>query len=370
LSAALATGEAVRLLRNGEVVASFGAQGTAWSYTEQANLAAGRYSYSARVVDAAGLQSATAGSTRTVVIDPAFPLADAATTLESINNVAPAGGAVPVNADTTPSLFGRIQRTLTPSEVVRVYRNGQDAGTANIDGQVWAYSSAALPEGTYTFFARVELANNANVYGKPSESVRDPIDVPPATGVRITATSNVLPFSPVKGAVPADENIIGRTDDPTPTVTLQLSAALDKGESVEVRRNDKPIAPRFENCGTNCLRFVDDPGVKIPQPEAEPNTALPLANTYTAQVVDAGGNRGPQGSLRADFDYFDCDQQRANLGRDGNHSVVSAAADPRGSCADCHRTSPATKAGEATKPGVFVAVLVREAKASYWCRRP
>jgi hypothetical protein len=49
---------------------------------------------------------------------------------------------------------------------------------------------------------------------------------------------------------------------------------------------------------------------------------------------------------------------------------VSAATDPKGSCADCHRTSPATKPGEATKPGVFVAVLVREAKAAYWCRRP
>jgi hypothetical protein len=370
LSAALAADEAVRLLRNGEVVATFDAKDTAWFYTEQANLTAGKYTYAARVVDAAGLQSATAGSTRTVVIDPSYPLADAATTLESINNVAPVAGAVPANADTTPTLFGRIQRTLTPSEVVRVYRNGQGVGTANIDGLVWAYTSATLPEGTYTFYARIELATNANVYGRPSESVRDPIDVPPQTGVRISAISNVVPFSPVKGAVPADENIVGRTDDPTPTVTLQLSAALDKGESVEVRRNDKPIAPRFESCGTNCLRFVDDPGVKIPQPDAEPNTTLPLANVYTAHVVDAGGNRGPQGSLRADFDYFDCDQQRANLGRGGSHSPVSAATDPKGSCADCHRTSPATKPGEATKPGVFVAVLVREAKAAYWCRRP
>lgn len=370
LSAALAAGEAVRLLRNGEIVATVDANGSAWTYTEPANLAAGKYSYSARVVDAAGQQSATAGSSRTVVIDPSFPLADAATTLESINNVAPSGGAVPVNADTTPNLFGRIQRALSPSEVVRVYRNGQGVGTANIDGLVWAFTSAALPEGTYTFFARVELSTNANVYGKPSESVRDPIDLPPATGVRITATSNVLPFSPVKGAVPADENIVGRTDDPTPTVTLQLSAALEKGESIEVRRNDKPIDPKFESCGVNCLRFVDNPGVSIPQPDAQPNTKLPLANTYTANVIDAGGNRGPQGSLRADFDYFDCDQQRAFAGGGPNHLPVSAKTDPKGSCAQCHQTSPASRAGEATQPGVFVAVLVREAKAAYWCRRP
>jgi hypothetical protein len=153
-------------------------------------------------------------------------------------------------------------------------------------------------------------------------------------------------------------------------VTLQLSAALEKGESIEVRRNDKPIDPKFESCGVNCLRFVDNPGVSIPQPDAQPNTKLPLANTYTANVIDAGGNRGPQGSLRADFDYFDCDQQRAFAGGGPNHLPVSAKTDPKGSCAQCHQTSPASRAGEATQPGVFVAVLVREAKAAYWCRRP
>lgn len=372
LSAALAPDESLRLLRNGEVVDTFQVRGTSWAYTEPANLAAGKYSYAARVVDAAGLVSAAAGKERSVAIDPSFPLPNAATTLESINNVQPAGGAVPVNADTTPTLFGRIQRALSPSEVVRVYRNGQNAGTANIDGQVWAHTSELLAEGTYTFFARIELANNANVHGQPSESVRDPIDLPPQTGVRISATSNVLPFAPVKGAVPEDENITsGRTDDPTPTVTLLLSAPLEKGETVEVRRNDKAIDPKFESCGTDCLRFVDNPGVAIPQPDAEPNAKLPLANTYTANVVDAKGSRGPQASLRADFDYFDCDQQRAESATAKHRAwAVSSAADAKGSCAECHRTSPATKAGEATKPGVFVAVQVIAAKAAYWCRRP
>lgn len=373
LSAGLAADESLRLLRNGVVVATFEVRGTSWVYTEAANLAAGTYTYAARVVDAAGHVSATAGQERSVAIDPSFPLPNAATTLESINNVQPTGGAVPANADTTPTLFGRIQRALSPSEVVRVYRNGENAGTANIDGQVWTYTSGTLPEGSHTFFARIELANNANVYGKPSDSVRDPIDVPPQTTVRITATSNVVPFAPVKGAVPEDERITtGRTNDPTPTVTLQLSAPLEKGESVEVRRNDKPIEPKFESCGTNCLRFIDNAGVTIPEPDAEPNTKLPLANTYTAHVVDAGGGRGPQGSLRADFDYFDCDQLRAEAATSGRHKAwaVRSAVDPKGSCADCHRTSPATKAGEATKPGVFVAVQVVAAKAAYWCRRP
>ncbi len=372
LSAALAAHEAVRLLRNGEVVASFDAKGTSWTYTEQARLAAGKYSYSAQVLDAAGNVSPAVGTTRGVVIDTAFPLADAATSLDSINGVAPAGGAVPVNNVIAPVLAGRIQRTVSPSEVVRVYRNGAAVGTGSVNGLDWRFNSASLDDGTYTFVARIELSNNAAVFGQPSASVSDPIDVTPPrqTVVGITATSDVVPFSPVKGAVPENENISGRTDDPTPTVTLRLSGPLEKDESLEWRRNDKPFQPKVASCGDNCLRFVDDPGVKIPQPDAEPNTALPLANVYTANVIDLAGNRSQQASLRADFDYFDCDQQRANLGRDGNHSAVSSAADSRGSCADCHRTSPVTKVGEPTARGVFVAVLVREAKAFYWCRRP
>jgi hypothetical protein len=210
------------------------------------------------------------------------------------------------------------------------------------------------------------------VYGQPSDSVRDPIDVPPQTRVTVTATSNVAPFAPVKGAVPEDANITaGRTNDPTPTVTLTLSAPLGKGETLEVYRNGKRIDVGLKECSATCRQFADNSGVSIPEPDSAPNRQLPIANTYSAAVVDAGGNRGPQGSLKADFDYFDCDQLRAEAATAKHKAwLVSSAADPKGSCAECHTTAPATKVGQATDRGVFVAVGSISANSAYWCRRP
>jgi hypothetical protein len=207
--------------------------------------------------------------------------------------------------------------------------------------------------------------------------VNDPIDLT-APGVTITATSDVPPFSTVKGAVPENENIVGRTNDPTPTVTLQLSAALAAGDTLEIRRNNTVIQPKLASCGANCLRFTDNPpGVSIPKPLEAPNTKLPLTNAYTAQVIDAAGNRGNQGSLNANFDYFDCDQLRADTtaGGERQHNQptpsgrppVSVQAYPSGRCETCHRTSPATP-NEGTPAGTFVAVPSKE--PTYWCRRP
>ena len=300
-----------------------------------------------------------------MVINTAFPLAGAATTLETINGVAPTAGAVPVNSDTTPTLAGGIERALSasPAEVVRIYRSGGNVPAANftatVSGTRWSFTSAALTQGTYTFVARIERSGDPGVFGQPSESINDPIDLTPPT-VTITATSSVPPNAFVKGAVPESDRIVGQTNDPTPTVTVQVSEALGPSPSLVIQRNGQQINPRLDSCGTNCFRFVDNPGVKIALPPETPSN-LPIANSYAVQALDAAGNRG-EGKLTANFDYFICDQLRANAASEGGkHQSITS---PNTACERCHGT--VTDKG----PPTVTFVAVPSSKATYWCRRP
>lgn len=367
LSAALGSNESLQVLRNSAVVATLTPGGTTWTFTEPSALAAATYGYAARVADAAGNVSTAAGSTRSVVISTSFPLAGAATTLNTINGVAPTGGAVPINNTASPVVAGTIQRGLIAAppgvEVVRVYRNGAAVGTATVSGTNWSFTSASLADGTYTFLARIEQSGSPSTFGQPSASVNDPIDAtPPGQTVTITATSNVVPFSTVSGAVPASANIVNQTSDPTPTVAVQLSGGLGSGESLEIRRNGAVITPQLAACpgAANCVTFTDSPGVTITVPPTNPSTNLPVANAYSARVVDTAGNLGPQGNLTANFDYFTCDQQRANTTFGGAHQSVKSTDT---ACQQCHRIVTTT-----TPPVTFVSVP--STNPTYWCRRP
>jgi hypothetical protein len=377
LSAALGTNESLQIVRGGVVVATLMPTATTWSHTEPSAVAAGSYLYAARVADASGNVSTAAGRTRSVTISTAFPLAGAATAISTINGVTPTGSAVPINRVSSPVLAGTIERVLdtSPAEVVRIYRSGTAVGNATVTGTSWGFTSASLADGTYTFVARIEVAGNAAVFGQPSASINDPIDATaPAQKVTITATSDVAPSTTVAGAVPANNNIAGQTNDPTPTVTILLSAAMAGNETLEIRRNNAVIKPTLASCGTNCLRFTDNPGVPIAVPPTTPS-ALPVENGYTARVIDSAGNIGPDGSLTASFNYFTCDQVRANTTFGQGfpppppaHVAISFANNRTLRCENCHRTSPVTPTGQGTAAGTFVAVP--STSASYWCRRP
>jgi hypothetical protein len=370
LSAPLGASESLQVLRNGAPASTFRPATTAWTYTEASPLAPGSYVYAARVVDAADNVSPAVGRSRSVVVSTAFPLAGATTTLSTINGVAPSGGSVPINNINAPVLAGTIQRPLgaATGEVVRVYRNGAVAGTATVSGTNWGFTSVILPDGSHTFLARIEQAGNPSVFGQPSASVKDPIDATrPAQTVKVTAISNVPPFTRVPGAFPPDESILGQTNDPTPTVTIQLSGPLASDEALVIRRGNSEIKPALVSCGTNCLRFTDDQSVRITVP-LDPPSPLPLPNAYSAHVVDTAGNQGAGETLKANFDYFNCDQVRADFSLGGKHQDVSSITNPKGRCENCHRTSPVTEGDGGTPRATHVAVPFT--KPSYWCRRP
>ncbi|HEY2977272.1 MAG TPA: hypothetical protein VGJ35_04835, partial [Burkholderiaceae bacterium] len=79
-----------------------------------------------------------------------------------------------------------------------------------------------------------------------------------------------------------------------------------------------------------------------------------------ARVTDAAGNFS-EGSLNANFDYFTCNQLRANTTFGGTHASV-ASTDT--ACQQCHRIFTTTT----TPPVTFVSVP--QSTPTYWCRRP
>lgn len=281
LNAALGAGESVRVVRNGTTAGTaIVTVNNTWSFGESAQ-PNGTYAYRAQVVDAAGNVSPL-GATRTVTIDTSsIPLQNAATTLVTVNGVAPSGGAVPASNDRTPTLAGTIQRALGTGEIVRVYiDNVSQATAATVTGTSWSYAHPTnLADGTYLFRARIEQSGNAAIFGASTASISVPID-----GTAPTQTASVTGASDDWNASLAPS---GTTRDTTPVITGTLSAALAAGEQVRVLLNGTEVAPRVS---TGSLSWSWTPTV-------------PLANStysFTAQVVDAAGNlSAAQGAARA-----------------------------------------------------------------------
>ena len=271
LTAALAAGEQVRVLRGGAAVGFATASGTTWSYPEPAALANGSYTYQARVVDAAG-QQGPLGASRSVTVDTSsVPLIGAATTLATVNGVAPAGGAVALNNDRTPTLAGALQRALNANEVVRVYRDGVAVGNGTAAGTSWSFTSASLADGTYAFRARVELSGNAAVFGVSSATVSDPIDgTAPAQAAAIAAVYDD------SGALVDVTNRF--STDTTPRVDGTLSAPLAAGDFVRLTRDGVEVA-KLRPAGTT-WSYVEPAAVALG------------TRTYAADVRDDAGNTG------------------------------------------------------------------------------
>ena len=283
LSVALAAGEQLRLRRTLVSSGAFVDQtltpsGTSWTFTESSLLPAGSYTYQAQVFDAAG-NTGSFSSTRAVTIDlSALPLPGAAATLATINGVAPTGGSVPLSNNNTPALAGTMARALNAGEVVRVYRNGTGVANANVSGTSWNYTNTALADGSYTFFARVELGSNSAVFGASSSTVSASIDA--------TAPTQVASISGIfdDASISVGGN---NTTDTTPLINGTLNAGLAVGESVEVVRTG--------GAGSVTRTATVTGGTNWSLQEASAISAA--AYTYTVRVLDAAGNRGANRSL-------------------------------------------------------------------------
>ena len=272
LSAALGAGEQLRLRRTragtGAVVdVALMPVGTSWSYNEPSLVAVGTYTYQAQVFDTAG-NNGSLSATLAVNIDlAALPLPGAAVTLATVNGVTPSAGTVPLSNINTPILAGTVQRTLNIGEVVRVYRNGTGVGNANVSGASWTYTNTLLADGSYAFFARVELGSNSAVFGSSSGTVNASIDAtPPPQTANVTQIADSFSGSLANAA---------NTADTTPTISGTLSAALGAGETLQLLRNGIVVATPSVTAGT--WTFTD-------------TVSIAATYSYSARVVDTAGN--------------------------------------------------------------------------------
>ena len=161
VSAALAAGDAVEVLRNGAPVGLATVVGTTWSFAD-AGLSDATWSYTARVVDAAGNRG-NAGSAYSIVVDgtaPARELAGAGI----IDNVSPTLGTVRDGGstnDTRPELRLTLDSVLANGETLRIYRATGSANPVLVqqfsqrDDEFSFTDSTLARNNTYTYSADV-----------------------------------------------------------------------------------------------------------------------------------------------------------------------------------------------------------------------
>ncbi len=394
ISAGLGGGEVLQLLRtggSGPLTRSVTPSAGNWSLTETSAtaLSAGAtYTYALRVLDAATNVSVSNPSQTVNIVGP----------LPSVTNIGVAGASGGFVSNLTPTIVLSTSALLPSGATLRVYRGASPTaplvGSATLTDAIklaWAVTDANVDQGPRTYVARVE---NGTALGSLSSAVSVTVDtVSPTQTVTIsTATSSVMPNVPASTASgaasnPANATISngGTSNDNSPTLRVQLNAALGTSEFLRVRRNGFDAISEVTgaaSCGTNCylvdvpspVTLTNDEGLPAGTPigTGNPNLLGAAAQSYTVLVVDRAENPGtPSASYNIAFNYFPCDFIRADathraFNSNAPHTVWSSTLN----CASCHFTNQVNQTA-ATPSGAMVRVPPASAPpASYWCRRP
>ncbi|MFN7883393.1 MAG: Ig-like domain-containing protein, partial [bacterium] len=274
ISAALSGTERVRILRNGVDIgeATINADGVSWSFTDAGLASGSSYTYTARVVDAAGNQSAdsnslsfslnTSGVSQTVQV------------LDIQDDQVPQTGSVANGGstnDNTPLISGSVSAALASGDRVEVLRNGVVMGSATVNGTTWSYQDSLQLDGVYSYTARV--VNSGGNQGAPSAAYVIALDT-----AAPTATVSITDYT--DDVVPSQGNF-GRdtsTNDTSPQINGTLSGPLAEGERVAVFRDGTLVG--YASVNNNAWSFQD--------------SGLVNGNSYqyTARVVDRANNLG------------------------------------------------------------------------------
>lgn len=279
LSAPLATGETLRILRNGTLLgASATVNGTNWSYTETNPLAVGQTtSYAVRPIDAAGNQG-TSSATRSIQTIAPLPTATIANAFNDQFVTIPAGSAT---SDTTPTLSGGVAGgSLQPGQTVRVFRNNIDIGFGNTDPpSVWVFTDPGAPQGTVTYTARVEFGGVIGPLSAPFNLVID--SVPPTVSAFVTSV-----FDSFAGV---DLGAGATTTDNTLEVRGSVSGGLAGAPSPEGVRVERAVNSQFPSYSVLASNVP-----LVNSNWSFQDTALTDGSyLYRARIVDAAGNLGP-----------------------------------------------------------------------------
>ncbi len=272
LNTAPDAGDVLQVLRNGSPVGTATVTGTNWSYTEPVALSVGSYAWTLRVVDAAGNAGATAQ--RSVNLIGPLPGASVTAVVDNGNAVIAPGS---FTADNTPALSGTLTAALGSGQLVRVLRNGGNAGTATVNGTAWTFTDSA-PEGAVSYTVRVEAGA---VLGTASSSWDFTVDsIAPTQVAAVTLISDDFIGALANGATTADQ---------TPMLTGTLSAPLGANEGLQVVRT---------NTGTGAQAITNLFPTGTAWTFTEPSLVPAGTYRYEARVFDSAQNAGALGASR------------------------------------------------------------------------
>ena len=217
----------------------------------------------------------------------------------------------------------------------------------------WTFTSATLAEGTYAFFARVEQAANASVFGASSATVNVPIDLTPPPAPSISGTVDEKPYQNNTTDVPVNFSTGQTVGDPTPVINVSFSA-LAAGEQVQLLRNGNVVATA--STGTS-LAFTQPSalnGITLTP------TASAVAQTYIARRIDAAGNQTDATLSFSNF-YLQCSQARA-VAKSTNSTHVNPWAAGTAACTGCHSNTVSASG--------YIVAPVPSGTQRYWCSKP
>jgi large repetitive protein len=252
LTAALGTGESVRVYDGSTFLGTATVSGTTWTFADTRTLTNGQtVRYTAQVADTAGNQSA-AGTQYTATVDLTAPTTTAAVTaiaddVGSITGTVASGG---VTDDTQLGVSGTITAALVAGESVRVYDGTTFLGTATVTGTNWTFADTRTLTNAQTVRYTAQVADTAGNQSAAGTAYSATVDTSAPNAQTTTVTvadvtaDNVLNAAESAGPVAITGTVTGefRTGDVVSVtvnnVTTTGTVAANGSFSVNVAGSD------------------------------------------------------------------------------------------------------------------------------------
>ena len=279
LSAALASGDSLRVFNGSQLLGTAVVNNTArtWSYTPNPALAAGTYSFSLAVTDAAG-NLAPASNSWALTLDTSAP----SLSISSGASVLKAG-------ESTTITF-----TFSEDPGSSFSWNGIAGDVTLVGGSLSAITGTGLSR-TATFTPTANSGGTAMVrvaagsytdavgnWGGAASSAPLTYDtLAPSIGAAITSVRDDAGLR--QGVVTE----AGTSDDATPTLSGSITAALASGDSLRVFRGDALLGEASVNNSAKTWTFTPTAGL------------ADGAYAFSVAVADAIGNLGPRSTVRS-----------------------------------------------------------------------
>lgn len=226
LSAPLAAGESLEVMRDGTLVtAPVIVEGANWRFTDS-SLADGAHTYTARVVDADGAGPVSAGYG--IVVDTVN--SSTASIASVIDDARPGVGIVRdggTTNDPTPTFAGLFSGELAAGEGLQILRDDVVIGTsAQVAGTGWTFTDGLAADGNYDYTVRVvDVAGNLG----PESAVFD-------LRLRLDDADDddpVLPLEAMAGERLAAEDLLASASSETAAAGSSTSLATWSSSSID-----------------------------------------------------------------------------------------------------------------------------------------